>query len=472
MQWFKIELLSNVIVSERTATAGDHRSLDYIPATAIQGVLAGRAYRNMAKAEADQLILLQGALISDALPMLGNDIGLPVPLAWHTDKAEQIKNVFIPSMLTQEELARSQPQQIRQGYVTHNNVSFKPKMSRHTKTAINPDTGTVTSGQLFNYQSIASGQCYLFAVETSQGNEKKVKELLEGNASIGRSRSAEFGMVRISAYAAPKLPDCGQSNTILLVSDSQNIDSMGQPSGNPSHLGFGDVNLKQSYIRTRNRTRYNQFFRSYLADEQLIEAGSCLTLNDNLNLNPGLQWQHGCLVLAGCNWLSTSQHDLKSELSDCDSKKQIKESPLTLLLKQRLQPKENISLALTSAEKLYRSYVLDLYKAESYLGELTDNAPGKSQFGELRQWAQDGNTKSQVKDRLVKTQNKKNAWGWSLPVSPNETLAETFIELFSDIPEEQFAQVLERFAQKCARKSLSEMLADAETQLKKEAEHA
>ncbi|WP_217542492.1 RAMP superfamily CRISPR-associated protein [Vibrio metschnikovii] len=222
MQWFKIELLGNLILSEKTATAGDHRSLDYIPATAIQGVIASRAYQQMPKAEADQLVLLQGAQISDALPMLGDEVGLPVPLAWHTDKAKIIEDAFIPSKLSKEELAGSQPQQIRSGYVTPSNIHFKPKMERHTKTAIDPNTGTVATGQLFNYQSIARGQCYLFAVESSPELSKKIQSLIEGKAFIGRSRSAEFGSVRITKCpAAPELPKCSKSNTLLLLSDTQ-----------------------------------------------------------------------------------------------------------------------------------------------------------------------------------------------------------------------------------------------------------
>ncbi len=258
----------------------------------------------------------------------------------------------------------------------------------------------------------------------------------------------------------------------MILSDTQVIDYYGQPSANPNHLGFGDIDLAQSYLRTRSRTRFNQFFNSYLADEQLIQAGSCLAVNEEMQLAPGLDWLNGCFILAGCDWLANNKQVLHEAEKAEQAKPKVVDSQLTILLKQRLLPLSTKEEALDAAETLYQDYVALLLRAEAYLGGLNDNVPGKSQFGELRHWAQDGKKFNEIKQQLINTESKKNAWGWQLPVSPNQTLVQGLIELLKSIPSDQFTQTVERFAQKCSRKSLAQMLTDAQSKAAKEATNA
>ncbi|HAI70275.1 MAG TPA: hypothetical protein DCM38_12675, partial [Gammaproteobacteria bacterium] len=77
------------------------------------------------------------------------------------------------------------------------------------KTAINPNTGTAKDEQLFGYTSLPMGQQFIFNLEADdeigQSLFDQVIEILQHkDLKLGRSRSAEYGAVKIELLPEQK----------------------------------------------------------------------------------------------------------------------------------------------------------------------------------------------------------------------------------------------------------------------------
>ena len=65
-QHFNIQLKQPLIVSQQAATAGQHQSLDYIPGSAILGMVASQLYAQLTPEEALQVFHSGAVRFSDA----------------------------------------------------------------------------------------------------------------------------------------------------------------------------------------------------------------------------------------------------------------------------------------------------------------------------------------------------------------------------------------------------------------------
>ena len=88
--YFKAKLIDDVVLSQRTATVGNHKSLDYIPGSAFLGIVASRLYENLTSEDAWELFHTSKVHFCNAYPMLNNSRSLPMPLSFHSEKVPEI----------------------------------------------------------------------------------------------------------------------------------------------------------------------------------------------------------------------------------------------------------------------------------------------------------------------------------------------------------------------------------------------
>ena len=300
----QIELVDELIFSQRSASLGGHGSLHHIPGAALLGVAAARLYKVLTRELAWAAFHSGKLRFGDGLPVSDNGSqGWPMPLCWHHAKGETIvkqnrlvlNRVFnlmhCPEGKLPGEDGDRQPKQLREGYVTADGQLLQPDTEFRMRTAINPGTGRAAEAQLFGFQSLAAGQRFHASVDWDKELPALVIENLKavfdsGDLLLGRSRSAQFGRARCtlleSPLAEPALAsEVGEAVSLWLLSDLAANDANGMPTLTPTAadlgLPWGNPVADKTYTRIRSYAPYNTHHQLYGRERQVIAAGSVLS---------------------------------------------------------------------------------------------------------------------------------------------------------------------------------------------------
>lgn len=470
-QSFDILLKQPVIISQQTATAGAHQSLDYIAGSAVLGMLASRLYSSLSTQEA-WLVFHSGYVrFSDALPVQEGELSYPVPLCWHHTKgAKNLKKsddrinaaeIFNPALLDKGELTGKQPVQLRDQYITLSGLEVKPTKEQTLKTAIDPKTGMAAESQLFGYEALSAGQTFRFSVDATNNIDKdlwqKICQHLIGEARLGRSRSAQFGLVTIAKTSShlENLTSVQSSNNILtlwLLSDLW-LQKQGQNCLIPeaSLLGLPkDATLIQdrTFIRTRRYSLYNAYRHHYDCERHVISRGSvfCYQLSAPLDTATEQHLKQGIGLATelglGQVWINppmlakaTPCFSEPSTLLTHNTQARNPIRPNTLLI-ARLEARKNslnINQPIDEAEIIFDKLCIRIRQARRYLAiadhtplsnspNSTQNAPNRTQFGRLKEAANNHRHNSAALWQQIADENNgiiRGRSGWDLQFSPN-----------------------------------------------------
>ncbi len=298
-----ITLLDDLVFSQRSATQGNHAALDRIPGTALWGWAAAWLHRHHA-GDAQALAHEEGLRFTDARPLSPH--GLPtfvVPLSWVYDKGDTegyfIKNTegTASKRLHAQKLRNlahadakaddfKQAKGLRGGYVSEAGEHVTPDTQYRLRTALQEETGTARAGQLFGYQSLQAGQRFRATMQVAAGvPAAPVEALLRAMAQqvrLGRSRSGEYGRVRVSIQEMPApvvAPSVrGQRVVVWLLSDALLRDAHGRPclTPEPTVMGLPGARFvpQHSALRHRRYSAWNAHRNTYATECQVIQAGS------------------------------------------------------------------------------------------------------------------------------------------------------------------------------------------------------
>ncbi|MCR5765238.1 MAG: hypothetical protein K6G09_04585, partial [Treponema sp.] len=320
--YFKIELLDDVVLSQKTATVGNHKSLDYIPGSVLLGVAAARSYSTVSADVAWQLFHSSKLRFYNAYPLVNNNRTIPVPLSFHKEKEPVLgkeKDIFNFVCEEGKKGITGQPRQLRSGYLNllgkkdsecdaeKINIVLSSLTSR-MRTAIDEKTGTAAKSQLYGYESLNAGQVFMGKIEWDDSVEtsaKNVLELFESEAGeiihIGRSKTASYGRAKLSKItnpeskdkkAAPNEPAAnlnGNSFSILAVSDlclRNPLTGIPELKVLPEFLGLGaDWKLDETCCFTRPSFiyQYNAYRKELEIQKTLISKGSVFTFKSESN---------------------------------------------------------------------------------------------------------------------------------------------------------------------------------------------
>ena len=319
-----ITLLDDVVFSVRPATQGDHECLDRVPGTALWGWAAAWLHRH----HPDQAVHLahEGRLqFSDARPVSPSGApSWPTPLAWAFDKGGDKSHVSDGLLQGSALMNLSHPQAdpsrfaqakgLRGGYVSAHGELCRPHTRFRLKTALDPKSGTVASGQLFGYDSLQAGQRFQARLSVSDdANPAVVQALLKAlaHARLGRSRSGEYGRVRVNVELAAALPaptPQGERLMLWLLSDALLRDAHGRPCLVPdlNALGLPGARFvpECSALRQRSYSPWNAHRNTYGVERQVLVGGSVLVFErpgqpftrdelERLQAGLGTERQHG-----------------------------------------------------------------------------------------------------------------------------------------------------------------------------------
>jgi hypothetical protein len=331
----KLTLREDLVATDGAATEGGHAGLDYLPGLLLLGAAAARLYADpdLSRADAYRLFHSGEVRFGDALPLVDDHPGWPMPLCWHEAKGEpaEADGQLVPGKVRNLQFGRFpdagvQPKQLRADHVRADGRRLKVERSLRMKTAIDPRTGRVAEAQLFGYESIHAGWVFAARIQATGTLPNKLwKRLTEaltqdGELLLGRSRSAEYGRVQVESLTdgcslEPMTdPQTSRQLTLWCLSDLALLDDWGQETltPEPKALGLsrGAIDWDRTFLRFRRYAVWNAYRNGFDLERQVIQRGSviALTLADSeapwtADERAGLAAGVGLYREAGLGWL-------------------------------------------------------------------------------------------------------------------------------------------------------------------------
>jgi len=290
---FSCRLLSELVLTASAQTEGAPESLDYIPGAKFLGIVANHLYQSDTPRTLD--LFHNGTVkFGDALPAVGEEYLLKAPFSWYMPKnGDWTDDLFLHHELTREEVKALtkkdiQLKQVRKGYFSRSGIKQSLSYNFSLKMGYDSENRKAESGLLFGYYALPAGSSWTFTVTDERGDYlEEIKDALVGQHRIGRSRSAEYGLVDIqfekedTESHAVEVP----AGYALLYAKSNLVfyNGSGQPSAQPTaqQLGLGpdaEIDWGLSQIRTRKYQSWNRKRFNRDADRFVIQRGSVFYL--------------------------------------------------------------------------------------------------------------------------------------------------------------------------------------------------
>ena len=431
---FKCELLTDVILNQKSASEGSNTTLDFIPGSNFLGIVAGKIYKDESKESLD--IFHSGKVrFGDAHPANGSHRTLRMPACLFYAKGEEEKKRthYVHHLIkdtSSEELRKIQLKQERDGYADFmpleegkNAIRLKVKTDFVIKSAYDRNLRRSLDKQMFGYQSMGKGMTYFFTIEIDSSLSdcaEKIKKALVGTHRVGRSRSAQYGLVEINAcdFNEPesskqtvKSGDCliiyAESRLIFLDADNQPTfqPSVEQLTGNKKDT----ILWEKSQIRTFQYAPYNYQRRCFDTDRCGIEKGSVIVVKVSEDVDSNKLKSHlGSYQNEGFGKVIYNPGFLKAdedgkltfkiepkkdeEAGTSDDPKTILTDFLSVLEERR---KEDADIYKAVNAWVNDSVILKTYTKESFA----------SQWGHIRNLALQCKTKEMLYEKLFKGEN-------------------------------------------------------------------
>lgn len=306
---FKCTLLSDVVLSQNSATEGNKKSIDFIPGNNFLGIVAGALYKDADSdccekldATGSYMVFHSGHVrFGDANPSIGNVRGLKIPCSmFHPKQQKESECCYIHHLITDNDAVKPlQLKQCRNGFYTFENNTANPievEKSFAIKSAYDSESRRSKDECLYGYESLSKGLVLFFDIEldddvlAKNGLKEKIINSLVGKKYIGRSRTAQYGAVVIERMEKNYDETCsckkgfslGGENYVSVYADGRLIffDDNGRPTFTPSPCDLGvidpnaEIDWGKSQIRTFQYAPWNFKRQSFDTDRCGIEKGS------------------------------------------------------------------------------------------------------------------------------------------------------------------------------------------------------
>ena len=438
---FKCKLLSDVILNQKAASEGANNTLDFIPGSNFLGIVAAK-YADFGDAAME--VFHSGKVrFGDAHPVCkGHDVmrTLRVPASMYYPKPEKASEVcYIHHEYSRDkDKDGGNPQQLkqcRQGfYAFEKDAGHEAETSKNfaLKSAYDSENRRSMNSQMFGYEALDKGAEFYFEVEVDSDHlTDKIRAALLGKHNIGRSRTAQYGLVELEEcnFEETRSRDIKADGYVTVYADGRLIfiDDNGEPTFRPTakELGLdsGEIDWNRSQVRTFQYAPWNGKRKTRDADRCGIEKGSVFVVKDCKNQDfeskyVGVYRNEGFgRVIYNPEFLDTADN-----ASNGQAKFKLKdgEKEATGIKKPTLIPadKVNKSPLLNYINRAIRDKGEDEYIREK-VNKLVDDNAGRfsgerfaSQWGTIRTIAMQHKKSKDIKDKLFAQSNDKTKCGY------------------------------------------------------------
>jgi hypothetical protein len=305
---FKCKLLSDIIINRKSATVGNQLTLDFIPGNNFYGIVANKLYNDSSVSDDVRYDVLHSGKVrfGDAHPSNGNDRAYHVPAAMFYPKLDGVESTYINHAITdalnrnaidRAELNKLQLKQCRSGFYIFKNRHGKPVEVAKTfslKSAYNRELRRSQDSQMFGYESINKGLEMIFEVYIDNDITTNIADLLVGTQRVGRSRTAQYGLVEIEKIKETNVinnPTINIGEEFYVYADSRLIlkDEYGNASADARYMFNSDeceLILEKTQVRLFQYSPWNYKRQSHDTDRYGIEKGSVIAFRAKKEFTP------------------------------------------------------------------------------------------------------------------------------------------------------------------------------------------
>ena len=293
---FEITFKSPIILQAASNTQGKMSLLDFIPGSAFLGMVASR-YNEFS----DPFKIFHSGAVKfcDALPIKDGKEFFKIPLSYFHEKLDSSKIYNHHLLCRYNDNDRDkfedfiQLKQMRSGYINDENEQLSFVYDFSQKSAYDKEARRSKDSQMYGYEAFRAGQKWKFGVKfnesVSQNEIDLVKETLERSTRLGKSKSAEYGAVKIEFIGEQK--DENKNFTppekytfIYAKSRLALIDENGNPSYDVKYilpnLSQNNIDYGKTQIRVSQFTPYNGTRATKDYERICINKGSVIALKD------------------------------------------------------------------------------------------------------------------------------------------------------------------------------------------------
>jgi hypothetical protein len=301
---------TDIVLHASSNTEGKIEKLDYIPGSNFLGMVA-RHYGDFG-VDAFEVFHSGAVRFGDGHIMIEDEPTLPMAFSFYSYKGVSFEDaqkstdefdkagLFVHHYLTQADYdkaieQKTQLKQQRAGYFSASGKVAKLEHSYRQKSAYDKAKRRSKDSQMFGYHALPAGTKWAFSVTLDKDTHKDdIIKYLKGQKRLGKSKSAEYGLVEIEYKGEQNVASPGiQRQTIdgkkylfiyaksrLALTDENGINSYA-----PSieSLGFkkGDkvkIDWEKSQIRTSRYTPYVGARRNFDPERLVIDKGSVFVI--------------------------------------------------------------------------------------------------------------------------------------------------------------------------------------------------
>lgn len=296
---YKCVLLSDVILHSRSASEGTNDTLDFIPGSCFLGIAASSLYCKIPERAMD-LFHNASVRFSDAHLERNNMRSYKIPASICRPKLDNSK-YYIHHCVNHdsEDIIPLQLKQCRSGFyifdsVTHTAEKLDSPTFYAVKSAFDKNKRRSMDEQMYCYESLAKGLSFIFDVEVE--DESLVDEIdssLVGKRHLGRSRTAQYGLVEITRIEEPcRTVKSVKGKFATVYADGRLIflDRFAQPTFVPTAEQLGlpegsEILWDFSQVRTFQYAPYNGKRHAFDTDRCGIEKGSVFVVKTEAELS-------------------------------------------------------------------------------------------------------------------------------------------------------------------------------------------
>ena len=301
-KYYKCELLTDVVLNASLATEGNMQSLDYIPGSNFLGIVAEK----YSEFDTDAYDFFHSGKVSfgDAHITKGNYVSYHLPFSLFLDKLNNdittdkvwVHHGIDKNNYPEENGVKLQIKQQRGGYFNKNNDFFKKVEKEFSlKSAYDANERRSKESTMFGFEAIKKGQEFIFSVIYDDDKYVgAVEKILLGNHYIGKSKTAQFGLVNItlSDNITEEVNHPVKNNQLIIYAESNLcfFNQFGQATFSPNinkEFGInGNIVWDKSQIRTYSFSPWNNKRNTSSTQRDVILKGSVIAieLKDNVDV--------------------------------------------------------------------------------------------------------------------------------------------------------------------------------------------
>ena len=253
------------------------------------GIVANKLYDESNKLKTLDLFHNGMVHFGDASIAIGKNDSYKIPFSWYHKKGDSLSDlVYIHHLISaQDRKNGEQFKQAREGYFFRDLKKYVViEQDFAIKSAHDREMRKSKDSQMYGYYSLKKGSKWSFVVTDESGKyADEIKTILEGKHRIGRSRSAEYGLVEIAfVEECPTTVKLEYKDELILYAQSNlcfyiNGKSTAQPTAQQlTGVDSATIVWAKSQVRSRNYKTWNRHRNNKDADRIIIEKGSVLVV--------------------------------------------------------------------------------------------------------------------------------------------------------------------------------------------------